>query len=125
MRATSNRARRWWESRSSGPEPEAITTAGKGPADAAAMTSDEHRRGFRTFAAALLGDFDRYLQRAVDRPDPARDRVGYRQAAVWVTDAEFDALVADLAAVLRPRLEQRPDGDARRRVISIVNLPAD
>jgi hypothetical protein len=102
-----------------------LAAASIGAADAAAMTSDEHRRGFRTFAAALLADFDRYLERAGDRPDPARDRVGYRQAAVWVTDEEFDVLLAELAAVLRRRLEQRPDGARRRRVVSIVNLPAD
>jgi hypothetical protein len=44
---------------------------------------------------------------------------------VWVTDEEFDAMVADLAEALRPRLEQQPDGARRRRLISIVNLPAD
>jgi Helix-turn-helix domain len=102
-----------------------LAAASIGAGDAAAMTPEDHRRAFRTFAAALLGDFDRYLARAGDHPDLARDRIGYRQAAVWVTDEEFDALVADLAAVLRPRLEQAPYGARRRRVVSIVNLPAD
>jgi hypothetical protein len=94
-------------------------------ADVGGMSVEDHRRAFQTFAAALLADFDRYLDRAGDRPDLAADRVGYRQAAVWVTDEEFDAMVADLAAVLQPRLEQQPDGARRRRLISIVNLPAD
>jgi Helix-turn-helix domain len=94
-------------------------------ADVDGMSVEDHRRAFRTFAAALMSDFDRYLGRAGDRPDLAGDRIGYRQAAVWVTDEEFDALVADLAAVLRPRLEQQPEGERRRRIISIVNLPAD
>ena len=53
------------------------------------------------------------------------DRIGYRQAAVWVTDDEFDALVEDLADVLLPRLDNRPDGARRRRLISTVTLPAD
>jgi hypothetical protein len=101
-----------------------LAAASLGAADAATMSADDHRRAFRTFVAALLAHFDRYLVRAGDRPDLARDRIGYRQAAVWVTDEEFDALVADLAAVLRPRIEQQPDGERRRRIVSIVNLPA-
>jgi hypothetical protein len=89
------------------------------------MSVEDHRRAFRTFVAMLLADFDRYLERPGGRPDPVRDRIGYRQAAVWVTDAEFDALVADLAAVLRPRLENRPGGARRRRLVSTVHLPAE
>jgi hypothetical protein len=89
------------------------------------MRADDHRRAFRTFAAALMADFDRYLERAGERPDLAGDRVGYRQAAVWVTDEEFDAMVAELAVVLRPRVEQQPGGTRRRRLITTINLPAD
>jgi hypothetical protein len=96
--------------------------------DAASMTAEDHRRAFTTFVAALLGDFDRYLDRAAgDGPelDLQRDRVGYRQAAVWVTDEEFDELVADLATVVRARMEQRPGGGRRRRMISTVHLPGE
>jgi hypothetical protein len=95
------------------------------PEDTAAMTADDHRRAFATFVALLLGDFDRYLQRAGDAPDLLRDRIGYRQAAVWVTDDEFDAMVADLAAAVTARMAHRPDGARRRRLISTVHLPAD
>jgi hypothetical protein len=101
-----------------------LAAASVGGDDAAAMTPADHRRAFRTFVAMLLSDFDRYLEHAGERPDLARDRIGYRQAAVWVTDEEFDALVADLAAVLLPRLEHRPGGARRRRLISTVHLPA-
>lgn len=93
--------------------------------DAASMTVEDHQRAFGTFVAALLADFDRYLARTEGAPDLARDRIGYRQAAVWLTDEEFDALAADLATVLRDRLGNPPDGARRRRVISIVTLPAD
>jgi hypothetical protein len=95
------------------------------PEDAAAMTAEDHRRAFTTFVATLLGDFDRYLARAGDPPDLLRDGVGYRQAAVWVTDQEFDAMVGDLAAVLTARMAHRPDGARRRRMISTIHLPAD
>jgi hypothetical protein len=58
-------------------------------------------------------------------PDLARDRVGYRQAAVWVTDEEFDEMVEDLAGVLQARMVNRPDGARRRRLISTVNVPGE
>jgi hypothetical protein len=105
-----------------------LTAASLMPGDAADMTADDHRRAFTTFAATLMADFDRYVSRAAadgGSPDLARDRVGYRQAAVWVTDEEFDAMVADLAAVLQARMANRPDGERRRRLITTVHLPAD
>lgn len=103
-----------------------LAAASVAPADVASMSADEHRRAFTAFVAGLLADFDRYLARAgAGTPDLAGDRVGYRQAAFWVTDAEFDALVADLGAVLQARLAHRPGGGRRRRVLSTVHLPAD
>jgi hypothetical protein len=96
--------------------------------DAAAMTADEHRRAFTTFAASLMADFDRYVTRAAPdggSADLAADRVGYRQAAVWLTDEEFDEMAADLAAVLTARMGNRPDGARRRRLVTTVHLPGD
>jgi len=95
------------------------------PEDAAAMASDDHRQAFTTFVGLLLGDFDRYLRQAGESPDLARDRVGYRQAAVWVTDEEFDEMIAELAGVLQARMVNRPDGARRRRLISTVNIPGE
>ncbi len=105
-----------------------LAAASVASGDAAGMTADDHRRAFTTFAAMLMADFDRYVARAAadgGSPDLARDRVGYRQAAVWVTDEEFDAMVADLAAVLTARMANRPDGERRRRLVTTVHLPAD
>jgi hypothetical protein len=105
-----------------------LATAAVAPEDAATMTADQHRSAFTTFAAALMADFDRYVSHAAPDggvPDLAGDRVGYRQAAVWVTDEEFDAMTAELAAVLKARMANRPDGDRRRRLVTTVHLPAD
>jgi hypothetical protein len=95
------------------------------PDDTVAMSAEDHRRAFATFVGMLLGDFDRYLQRAGDPPDPVRDRIGYAQAAVWVSDEEFDAMAGELAAVIQARMTNRPDGTRRRRLISTINLPGD
>ncbi|MCV2488345.1 helix-turn-helix domain-containing protein [Geodermatophilus sp. YIM 151500] len=105
-----------------------LAAASVDPGAAAGMTADDHRRAFATFVAALLADFDRYVDRATTGggpPDLLADRVGYRQAAVWVTDEEFDELVTDLAAALRARMENRPGEGRRRRLVSTVHLPAD
>jgi hypothetical protein len=91
--------------------------------DAATMTTEDHRRAFATFVAALLADFDRYVDRADERPDLLADGVGYRQAGLWLDDAEHAELVHDLVEVVRARMElpQRPG--RRRRLLSTVLVP--
>jgi DNA-binding transcriptional ArsR family regulator len=105
-----------------------LAAASVGAAEAAAMTAEEHRRAFTTFAVALMADFDRYLARTApdaERPDLTGDRVGYRQVAVWVTDEEFDEMIGEFADVLRARMANRPGGGRRRRVVTTVHLPAE
>ena len=104
-----------------------VAAAPVGGGDASAMTVEEHRRAFGIFAAALMADYDRYLERAAadgGTPDPLADRVGYRQAAVWVTDEEFDEMAGELAAVLSSRMANRPGPGRRRRLVSTVHVPA-
>jgi len=93
-------------------------------AEAAGMPVEAHRRAFATFVAALLADFDRYADSADGaRLDLARDGVGYRQLALWLSDEEFADLVTDLRAVLAARTALGPDGVRRRRIVSQVFLP--
>ncbi len=93
--------------------------------DAATMTGEEHRRAFGTFVAALLADFDRYLDRAGERPDLAADGVGYRQAGVWLDDAEHAQLIQDLREVVRARMELPERPGRRRRILSTVLMPGN
>jgi hypothetical protein len=97
--------------------------ASVGVEDARDVPPEEHRRAFATFAAGLLADFDRYLDRG--EADLARDGVGYRQLGLWLDDEEFAALLADLRAVLSARLDNAPTGTRRRRLITTVTLPGD
>jgi hypothetical protein len=93
-------------------------------AAAAQMSVEAHRRAFATFVAALLADFDRYADAAGGWAlDPARDGVGYRQLALWLTDEELAELVTDLRAVLTARTALQADGVRRRRIVSQVFLP--
>ena len=87
----------------------------------AAMTTEEHRRAFMAFVAGLLGDFDRYL--ALGEPDPARDGVGYRMGALWLSDAELAEFLHDLAPVVQPRMANAPGPGRRRRIVAGVLMP--
>lgn len=86
-----------------------------------AMTVDDQAQAFMTFIAGLLADFDRYL---ATNPDLLRDRSGYRVAAMWLTDTEFEDLIHDLAQVFQPRLANTPAKGRRRRLAYHVMLPA-
>jgi DNA-binding transcriptional ArsR family regulator len=93
------------------------------PAAGAAMSADEHREAFATAVAALVGDFNAYL----DRPDsnPYRDRVGYTQIPLWLTRAEL----VQLQRVLRDAVivaRNNPPGSARRlHLLSPIIFPIE
>jgi hypothetical protein len=84
------------------------------------MSRDEHRQAFLAFVAGMLGDADRYLSR--DTIDPVGDGVGYRVAAMWLDDAEYQAFIRDLVRVIQPRVANAPKRGRRRRILSTVLL---
>lgn len=94
---------------------------GVGAEEAATMSAEEHRQAFMTFVAGLLGDFDRYLDGG--DVDLARDLVGYRQSVLNLSDAEMQEFLADLLAVIRPRLEYGPSPERVRRMFTTVVMP--
>ena len=87
----------------------------------AAMTPEDHRRAFTTFATSLMGDFERYLTH--DNANPHRDGVVYRQAAVWLTDEEFTAMVEEIEHAVVSRIGNSRDSTRTRRVVSLVVVP--
>ena len=91
------------------------------PAARATMTRDDHRRSFTTFAASLMGDFDRYL--AHDDADPHTDGVVYRQAAVWLTEDEFAEMVEEIEKAVVSRMGRAREDGRVRRVVSLVVVP--
>ncbi|MHB1809587.1 MAG: helix-turn-helix domain-containing protein, partial [Solirubrobacteraceae bacterium] len=85
------------------------------------MSKEEHEGAFRAYLAGLFADFERYL--AAADVDYARDRVGYRIAAMWLSDDEFDEMVGELVALLQPRLANGQRRGRKRRVLGTVFLP--
>ncbi|MEU6412692.1 helix-turn-helix domain-containing protein [Microbispora sp. NPDC046933] len=90
--------------------------------EAAGLGAEEHRQAFMTFVALLLADFDRYLSR--DEIDMGRDGVGFRQAAMYLSDEEFLDFLRDLKEVLVPRLANQPAPGRTRRLLSTIVMPA-
>ena len=93
-----------------------------GPAEAAELTPEQHRRAFLTFVAGLLADFDRHLDRG--DVDLGRDLVSYRQIALHLTDEEMLELLTEVRAAYARRASLPPEG-RRRRLLTTILLPAD
>lgn len=82
---------------------------------------DKLRAMFTVYIAGLAGDFDRYLDR--DDLDPGRDGVGFRQAAMWLSDQELEQLVGRMQEAVAPFLEHEPTPDRTRRILSTIFIP--
>lgn len=74
------------------------------------MSLEDHRRGFTAAMAALLAEFNAYLDR--DGARPAVDMVSYKQFTLWLSGAERARLVRDMRRLLLARAGNKP-GPAR------------
>ena len=92
------------------------------PTDLSAMTPEHHRLAFTAFVAALLADFERYVD--AGDVDYVRDGVGYRQVGLWLTDAELVAMTEEINRAVVPHLANEPGDGRRRRVLSTVLVPS-
>jgi DNA-binding transcriptional ArsR family regulator len=94
-----------------------------GAADLDGMDAEDHYRYFSTFAAGLLGEFSRYLER--DRVDFEADGVGYREVVLNLSDREFRDMIAGLQALVRPLLANKPNQRRTARVLATILMPLD
>jgi hypothetical protein len=85
------------------------------------MTREDHQRAYATFVASLLTDFDRYL--ASEDADPIGDGVVYRQAAVWLSDDEFAAMIEEIEKAVVTRIGRTGGQGRTRRIVSLVVVP--
>lgn len=89
----------------------------------AEQRNDAYRRAFAIAMAALAAEFDTYLENP--EADPLADLVGFRQHALWLDPAELQSLIADLRAVIAPRLENKPEGTRARYLLSPIHFPTE
>ncbi|MBF6327245.1 helix-turn-helix domain-containing protein [Nocardia transvalensis] len=87
------------------------------------MSPDEHRRGFAAAMAALLAEFDAYL----DRPgaDPFADAVGYRQGILWLSPEERAEMLGELSALLSAKRHNEPAPGRRPHLASWIMFPTE
>jgi hypothetical protein len=86
------------------------------------MNGNDHRQAFTAAMAALLADFNVYLDR--DDARPFRDEVSYRQIVVWLSPDERSRLIADLTRVVVDLSRNTAGGTRAPYVLSPVFFPA-
>jgi len=91
--------------------------------DLATATREDHGRYFTAFVSSLLAEFSRYLDR--DQIDPVADGVGYHEVVLHLDDEEFARFATDLAALVRPLLDNEPRERRVARLLATIVMPAD
>lgn len=101
----------------------ALTAEGAtlGPDDVSGMGKDELLSGFVVFAGTLIDAFGRYLDDPAAKP--GEDPVGYRQAGVWLDEAERVELLERLRAAVAPYLENEPTDERERLLLNTILIP--
>ncbi|WP_438490237.1 helix-turn-helix domain-containing protein [Streptomyces sp. S186] len=90
---------------------------------AAAMSLDDHRRGFAAAMAVLIAEFNAYLDR--DGADPVVDSVSYRQGTLWLSPDELAEMNHKLLAILGPLLANQPKPGRAPYLLSRIFFPSE
>jgi DNA-binding transcriptional ArsR family regulator len=88
---------------------------------AAAMTREDHRRGFAAAMAVLIAEFNAYLDR--DGADPATDGVSYRQGMLWLSPDELAEMTRQVLGVLRDSAANEPAPGRTPYLLSPILFP--
>jgi len=92
--------------------------------DSAAMASlEDYRRAFAVAMAALLGEFNAYLDRG--HADPVGDSVGFLQHALWLSLDERAGLIGEMREAIAPRLGNKPAPGRRQYLLSPILFPIE
>jgi len=87
------------------------------------VSREGHRRAFAAAMAALLAEFNAYLDH--DDADPPADRVGYQQRGVWLTPDELLGMITGLQHAIAPLLDNPATPDRTRYLVSPILFPAE
>ncbi|MER6942956.1 helix-turn-helix domain-containing protein [Nonomuraea sp. NPDC000554] len=90
---------------------------------AASMSPEDHRRGFLAAMAALLAEFNAYLDR--DDADPVADSVGYRQLTLWLSKDELTEIIDQLREILLSHANNQPTPDRSPHLLSPIVFPTE
>jgi DNA-binding transcriptional ArsR family regulator len=87
------------------------------------VSREDHRRAFAAAMAALLAEFNAYLDH--DDADPPADPVGYQQRGVWLTRDELLGMITGLRQAIAPLLDNPATPDRTRYLVSPILFPAE
>jgi DNA-binding transcriptional ArsR family regulator len=90
---------------------------------AVSLSTDGHRRAFAAAVAALIAEFNAYLDR--ENTNLATDAVGYRQHAIWLNRDELTTMISELRAAIVPHLANPPTPDRTRYLLSPMLFPSE
>ena len=93
------------------------------PEEARVMTLEDHRRGFTAALAALIGEFNLYLDR--NGADPTADEVSYKQFTLWLTPAERSRLIHQFGRLLLAGMKNLSSPGRAPYHASTIFFPAD
>ena len=85
------------------------------------MTLEDHRRGFAAAMAALVAEFNTYLDQG--HADPTADRVGYRQIPLWLSPEEQAELIGQIHTILVSIMDNQPGSGRRLHLLSPILFP--
>ena len=89
---------------------------------ARSMTADDHRRAFTAAMAALIADFNTYLDG--EDASPLSDEVSYRHYTVWLRPGERSKLIREVSRILRALAKNEPGSRRQPYVLSTVFFPS-
>jgi len=93
------------------------------PETAAMASLEDYRRAFAVAMAALLGEFNAYLDRG--QADPGADAVGFLQHALWLGVDERAQLIHGMREAIAPRLGNKPAPGRRQYLLSPILFPIE
>ncbi|WP_020673486.1 helix-turn-helix domain-containing protein [Amycolatopsis nigrescens] len=89
----------------------------------ASMSLDDHRHGFAGAVAALLAEFNTYLDQ--DGADPVADSVGYRQGILWLNPDELAKMIDTLRGIFIANRTNEPVSGRRPYLLSPIFFPIE
>jgi DNA-binding transcriptional ArsR family regulator len=93
------------------------------PDAAASMSLDDHRHWFAAAMAALVAEFNAYLDR--EHADPAADLVSYRQFPLWLNRDELAELISEIRGIIVSKMDNEPTADRNAHLLSTIMFPTD
>jgi DNA-binding transcriptional ArsR family regulator len=90
---------------------------------AASMSLEDHRHGFAAAMAALVAEFNAYLDRG--DANPTADLVGYRQIPLWLTPEELEELIRNIHSLILSKMSNAAGPDRRRYLLSPILFPIE